>query len=233
MIPTGDDVAGLIARATPAARRRDAETLTALMQEVSGREPQIWGTIIGFGSVHYRYPTGTEGDTGVLAFAPRKAATTIYLLDGVDAHAEALAELGPHTTGVGCLYLKDLEQVDLDVLRGILERSLRRVEAGGTDQMQLTVTVMESFGRRLTTPCAHPEHDQHRAEQEDRCARDLEEDLPKYGQPIIERSQDQGRRRNARCDERPGGSPAPRAGKSASAKPISRTATTVTANSAA
>ncbi|WP_312171460.1 DUF1801 domain-containing protein [Microbacterium sp.] len=140
MKPTGDDVAGLIARATPAVRRRDAETLTALMQEVTGREPQTWGTIIGFGSCHYRYPTGTEGDSGLLGFAPRKAATTIYLFDGVDAHSAALQDLGPHTTGVGCLYIKDLEQIDLGVLRGILERSLAWVEAGGTDQVQLTVT---------------------------------------------------------------------------------------------
>ncbi|MFK4762759.1 DUF1801 domain-containing protein [Microbacterium sp. ZW T5_45] len=140
MQPTGDDVAGLIARATPAIRRRDAETLTALMQEVSGREPATWGTIIGFGSCHYRYPTGTEGDSGLLGFAPRKAATTIYLFEGADAHAEALAQLGPHTTGAGCLYINDLEQVDLGVLRGILERSLAWMEAGGTEQAQITVT---------------------------------------------------------------------------------------------
>ena len=139
MKPTGDDVAGLIARSAPAIRRRDAETLTALMQEISGREPAVWGTIIGFGQVHYRYPTGTEGDTGLLAFAPRKAATTIYLLDGVDAHADALAQLGPHTSGAGCLYIKDLEQIDLDVLKGVLSRSLAWAEAGGSAGMQLTV----------------------------------------------------------------------------------------------
>jgi len=137
--PTGDDVAGLIARSAPAIRRRDAETLTALMQEISGRDPVVWGTIIGFGQVHYRYPTGTEGDTGLLAFAPRKAATTIYLLDGVDAHADALAQLGPHTSGAGCLYIKDLEQIDMDVLQGILARSLAWAESGGSAGMQLTV----------------------------------------------------------------------------------------------
>ncbi|MES2866888.1 MAG: DUF1801 domain-containing protein, partial [Actinomycetota bacterium] len=62
MKQTGSNVAALIAAAAPASRRRDAETLTALMQEISGREPAVWGTIIGFGSCHYRYPTGTEGD---------------------------------------------------------------------------------------------------------------------------------------------------------------------------
>jgi hypothetical protein len=139
MIPTGDDVAGLIARSAPAIRRRDAETLTALMQEVTGRAPATWGTIIGFGSCHYRYPTGTEGDSGLLAFAPRKAATTIYLTDGVDAHADELGALGPHTTGVGCLYIQDLEQIELNVLRSILTRSLAWVEAGGSEGMQLTV----------------------------------------------------------------------------------------------
>lgn len=140
MQQTGDDVAGLIARSSPAVRRRDAETLTALLRDISGREPQTWGSIIGFGSCHYRYPTGTEGDSGILSFAPRKAATTIYLLDGVDAHAEALGALGPHTTGVGCLYIKDLDRVDLDVLRGILERSRAWVESGGDARMHLTVT---------------------------------------------------------------------------------------------
>ncbi|KJQ55236.1 DUF1801 domain-containing protein [Microbacterium sp. SA39] len=140
MEPTGNDVAGLIARSSPATRRRDAEMLTALMQDISGREPATWGTIIGFGSCHYRYPTGTEGDTALLAFSPRKASTTIYLLDGTAAHADALAQLGPHTTAVSCVYIKDLEQVDLDVLRGILERSLAWVESGGGPAMGLTVT---------------------------------------------------------------------------------------------
>ncbi|WP_243229885.1 DUF1801 domain-containing protein [Microbacterium sp. CIAB417] len=140
MQPTGGSVGAFIAAVTPERRRRDAETLTALMQEVSGREPVLWGTIIGFGACHYRYPTGTEGDMGLLGFAPRKAASTIYLVDGVDAHREALSGLGPHTSSVACVYIKDLEKVDLDVLRGILERSLAWAEAGGTDQMQLTVT---------------------------------------------------------------------------------------------
>ncbi len=140
MRPTGDDVAGLIARSRPAVRRRDAETLAAMMQEISGRTAQTWGTIIGFGACSYRYPTGTEGDCAVLAFAPRATATTIYLLDGVDAHAEALSRLGDHRAGVGCVYIPDLDRVDIEVLRGILERSLAWAEAGGDDRIQLTVT---------------------------------------------------------------------------------------------
>ncbi|MDP3952800.1 DUF1801 domain-containing protein [Microbacterium sp.] len=139
MKQTGSNVAALIAAATPAIRRRDAETLTALMQEVAGREPAAWGSIIGFGSCHYRYPTGTEGDMPILAFAPRKTATTIYL-DDTERHSEALGDLGPHTVGKGCLYVKDLEKVDLDVLRDILESTLAWVESGGTPEIELTIT---------------------------------------------------------------------------------------------
>jgi len=137
--PTGGSVAAFIAEATPAVRRRDAETLVALLSEVSGREPELWGTIIGFGSCHYRYPTGNEGDMPVLAFAPRKAASTIYL-DTADKHAAALADLGPHTTSVACLYIKDLEKVDTPVLRGILQDVLMWTESGGDDYAQITVT---------------------------------------------------------------------------------------------
>lgn len=139
MKPTGEDVAELIARVAPARRRRDAETLVALLRDISGREPVAWGSIIGFGSCHYRYPTGTEGDMPILAFAPRKAASTIYL-DSAERHGEALAMLGPHTTSVACLYITDLAAVDLDVLRGILHSVKEWTEAGGDERMQITVT---------------------------------------------------------------------------------------------
>lgn len=139
MKPTGGSVTEFLAGVTPAVRRRDAETLVSLLREVSGREPELWGTIVGFGTCHYRYPTGTEGDMPVLAFAPRKAASTVYL-DRADRHTDQLDLLGPHTTSVACLYIKDLEKVDLGVLRGILERVLSFVEDGGDEYAQITVT---------------------------------------------------------------------------------------------
>jgi len=134
---TGGSVAAFIAEVAPAKRQRDAHALVDMMREISGREPELWGTIVGFGSCHYRYPTGNEGDMPVMAFAPRKAASTIYL-DSIEAHEQALADLGPHTSGVGCLYIKDLEQIDDAVLRGILERSLAHTEGGG-EYAQITV----------------------------------------------------------------------------------------------
>ncbi|WP_221583401.1 DUF1801 domain-containing protein [Microbacterium sp. G2-8] len=124
------EIDGYIANVTPAKRRRDAATLLPLMAAATGEDPVLTGTIVGFGSYHYRYASGREGDGPAASFAPRKAATTIYLMDGIDAHADELAHLGPHTTGVGCLYIKDLEVCDLDVLRGIIERSYRTLTSG-------------------------------------------------------------------------------------------------------
>ncbi len=136
---TGGSVAAYIAGVTPEKRRRDAETMLALMQDVTGREPELWGTIIGFGACHYRYPTGTEGDVPIAAFAPRKQATTVYLLSTAE-YPDELARLGPHDTGVGCLYMKDLEQVDTDVLRGIVAEDYRRLLAGETGSAVFTIT---------------------------------------------------------------------------------------------
>ncbi|HET6666637.1 MAG TPA: DUF1801 domain-containing protein, partial [Intrasporangium sp.] len=82
-------------------RRRDADTLIGLMQRVTGQEPRMWATIVGFGRYHYRYASGREGDAPAAGFAPRKAATTVYVMDGVDAYSDLLDRLGPHTTGVG------------------------------------------------------------------------------------------------------------------------------------
>ncbi|HWI30426.1 MAG TPA: DUF1801 domain-containing protein [Microbacterium sp.] len=138
---TGEDVGAHLARVTPAARRRDGQAMVDLLRELTGREPEVWsGGIVGFGSCHYRYPTGNEGDCPIVGFAPRKTATTIYLLDGVGAHRDALAALGPHKTGVGCLYVSDLGKVDLDVLEGIVAASWRSVVDGDADYAEITVT---------------------------------------------------------------------------------------------
>lgn len=119
-----------IDRVTPQKRRRDAETLVALMEDVTGLPPQLWGTIVGFGAYHYEYESGHEGDAPAAAFAPRKAASVIYLPDGVGAHTAELERLGQHSSSVGCLYLKDLESIELDVLRTILATSYRTVTDG-------------------------------------------------------------------------------------------------------
>lgn len=90
----------------------------------------MWGSIVGFGEYHYKYQSGREGDAPAGGFAARKSATTVYVSDGVGAHAELLERLGPHTTGVGCIYVKDLTAVDLDVLGAIVTRSYAALTDG-------------------------------------------------------------------------------------------------------
>ena len=114
-------------RVTPVKRRRDAETLITMMARATGKSPKLLGTIIGFGQYHYKYPSGREGDAAAAGFAPRKAATTIYLMDGVERYKEQLQRLGPHSTGVGCLYVKDLDEIDLSVLENIVIESYRNL----------------------------------------------------------------------------------------------------------
>jgi hypothetical protein len=114
---------------TPEKRRRDAETLLQLMTRITGESPRRWGSVIGFGQYHYKYASGREGDSAAAGFAPRKAATTIYLADGIGRYDQQLRQFGPHTTGVGCLYIKDLDTIDLSVLEAIIAESYRTLSA--------------------------------------------------------------------------------------------------------
>lgn len=126
----GGEVGEFVAGIGSAKRRRDAETLLVLFERATGCPPRLWGSIVGFGEYHYRYPSGREGDAPAAAFAPRSAATSIYVSDGVDAYAEELGRLGPHSRGVGCVYLKSLDPVDLTVLEEIVHRSYRTLTSG-------------------------------------------------------------------------------------------------------
>jgi len=130
MKPTGGSVDEFIAAVTPQTRQRDALVLIDMLREITGLEPELWGTIVGFGECHYRYPTGTEGDMPRAGFSPRKGATTVYTM-GSDFYANELASLGPHTVGASCIYVKDFTKIDLDVLRGILEADFARVSQDG------------------------------------------------------------------------------------------------------
>ena len=117
-------------RVTPEKRQRDAERLLELMTRVTGETPRLWGSVIGFGQYHYKYASGREGEAPAAGFAPRKSATVIYLADGIGRHEEQLRQLGPHTTGVGCLYIKDLDKIDVSsVLESIVVESYGTVTA--------------------------------------------------------------------------------------------------------
>ena len=124
---TGAPVEEFLARVPDEQQREDARRLCAMMTEVTSEPPAMWGTsIIGFGTCHYRYPSGREGDAALASFSPRRQFLAIYLIGGfADRHQSALARLGPHKTGKGCLYVKRLSQVDQDALRELIDRSAR------------------------------------------------------------------------------------------------------------
>jgi hypothetical protein len=107
------------------AQRADAKALVKMMQAATGEKPVLWGpSIVGFGSTHYIYESGREGDMPVIAFSPRKAATVLYGATGFAGADKLLARLGKHTTGKGCLYIKRLSDVDPGVLDTMIAKAV-------------------------------------------------------------------------------------------------------------
>ena len=122
--PTEVSVEAFIEAITDEAKRADAKALVKLMQSASGEKPKMWGpSIIGFGSTHYKYESGREGDMPLIGFSPRKAASVLYGAIGFSGAEKLLAKLGKHTTGKGCLYIKKLTDVDKKVLATMLGKS--------------------------------------------------------------------------------------------------------------
>ncbi|NUM44005.1 MAG: DUF1801 domain-containing protein [Anaerolineales bacterium] len=112
-------------------KRQDSYAILELMKEVTGADPVMWGTsIIGFGNYHYKYASGREGDWMVAGFSPRKQNLTVYLTSGIAQYGELLEKLGKYTTGKGCLYIKKLEHVNLDVLRELVKQSVENLAKG-------------------------------------------------------------------------------------------------------
>ena len=107
-----------------AKRRDEGMILLDLMAEVTGEEPRMWGpSMIGYGSYHYRYPTGHEGDAFRVGFSPRKTKLSFYLLTGTPEEEHLLEGLGKYTTGKSCLYVNKLADIDLDVLRKLVKHA--------------------------------------------------------------------------------------------------------------
>ena len=124
-VPTSADVKAFI-EAVPSVRKRDdAFKLLSMMQEITGEKPVMWGpSIIGFGSYHYKYDSGREGDSLITGFSPRKQALTIYAMPGFSEHQDLLGKLGKFKTGKSCLYINKLDDVNLDILKEIIESSV-------------------------------------------------------------------------------------------------------------
>ncbi len=112
-----------------ARRRHDCFTLLRLMESLTGSKPSMWGTsIVGFGSYHYVYDSGREGDWFLVGFSPRKQDLTVYSMGGLEQSRDLLEKLGKFKSGKSCLYIKILEDIDLGILKHILLRSVRRLK---------------------------------------------------------------------------------------------------------
>ncbi|WP_427384143.1 DUF1801 domain-containing protein [Janibacter sp. G56] len=121
--PTDASTDEVLAAVTSERRRADAESVLALMSRVTGVEPVVWGSMIGFGTRPYTTADGREREWFRIGLAPRKAALTLYGLTAYGSNADLLDRLGTHTTGKGCLYVKRLSDVDEGVLTELVERA--------------------------------------------------------------------------------------------------------------
>ena len=125
--PTAASVEDFINTVKDEQKRKDSFVILEMMKKASGEEPKMWGSsLIGFGNVRLKSPaTGREVDWLRIGFSPRKANLSLYITGGIKKHAVALKKLGKHKTGVGCLYINKLEDIDIKVLKGMIEVSLK------------------------------------------------------------------------------------------------------------
>jgi Domain of unknown function (DU1801) len=128
--PTKFSVAAFVDALTDLTSRADAKALIKVMQSATGEKPRMWGpSIIGFGSYHYKYDSGREGDMPLIGFSPRKTAAVLYGVIGSSAAKALLTKLGKHETGKGCLYIKKLADVDQQVLKAMVVKSVAGARA--------------------------------------------------------------------------------------------------------
>lgn len=127
---TGNDPSAFISGISDKLRHDDAQKLLEILCQVTRQDPQMWGpSIIGFGSYHYRYASGREGDSPRVGFSPRSSAMVLYGLvfyDKDELNNKLLLKLGPHKRGKGCLYIKHLADVDESILRQMISNAFSR-----------------------------------------------------------------------------------------------------------
>jgi hypothetical protein len=127
--PTNASVEKFLNQIADEARREDCFKIAKIMEEITGNEPKMWGpSIVGFGSYHYKYTSGHEGDWPIAAFSPRKQDLTLYLLPGFAESGELMQKLGKHRTGKSCLYIKRLSDVHEPTLKKLIRDSVKRMK---------------------------------------------------------------------------------------------------------
>ena len=128
--PNDQSVEGFLNQVPDEKKRQDSFAILELMKQVTGNEPIMWGdSIVGFGTYKYKYASGREGEWPVTGFSPRKQNLTLYITSGFDEYDDLLIKLGKHSTGKSCLYIKKLEDVDQEVLRELISKSVEHMVA--------------------------------------------------------------------------------------------------------
>ena len=126
--PTSRSVESFLKTITDKCRRADCFAVLKLMKGITKAQPRMWGpSIVGFGSYHYKYESGREGEWFQAGFSPRKDSLTLYIMSGFARHDALMKKLGKHKTGKSCLYIKRLADVDMKVLTELIEESIRHV----------------------------------------------------------------------------------------------------------
>lgn len=126
--PTDINPADFLRTVEDETKRSDSQWVLEQMEAITGEPAKMWGpSIIGFGTYHYVYASGREGDWMITGFSPRKTALTLYLMSGVEREKELLEKLGKYKTGKSCLYVKRLSDVDKEVLKELIRTSVEKV----------------------------------------------------------------------------------------------------------
>jgi len=123
---TDNSVVEFIENVDSLKKREDAFKLVDIFTETTGFEARMWGpSIIGFGSYHYKYESGHEGDAPLVGFSPRKAKISLYFAPGVTNREKLLKDFGKHTTGKGCVYINKVADIDIEVLKTLITQSVQ------------------------------------------------------------------------------------------------------------
>ncbi|ETZ23474.1 DUF1801 domain-containing protein [Pedobacter sp. V48] len=124
-VATDLDVRDFLEKVADPLKRKDCYLIAALMEKQTGYEPNMWGTsIVGFGSYHYKYASGHEGDAPLIGFSPRSTAIVLYMARDFEDKENLLLQLGKHKTGKGCIYIKKLADVNIQVLTKMIDQSV-------------------------------------------------------------------------------------------------------------
>jgi hypothetical protein len=126
--PTKQSVKDFVDAIKDEQQRKDCRTVSRIMKRITKANPKMWGPgMVGFGSYHYKYASGREGDWFLTGFAPRKQNLTLYIMAGFKEYSALLKKLGKHKISKSCLYIKRLDDVDMDVLTQLIEESVAYV----------------------------------------------------------------------------------------------------------